>query len=134
MSARKEEKALEKKVTTEAVELTRDQPVFAPATDIYEREDAIVVVCDMPGVDEKHLDITLEEGVLTILGYADSTEPANHELIYRGYRPGVFRRAFTVGAEVAPEKIRARLANGVLRVELGKAEKALPRKIPVQTE
>ncbi len=134
MSARKEETAVEKKESSGAVELTRDQPVFAPATDIYERDDAVVVVCDMPGVDEKHLEITLEEGVLTILGYADETEPTDHELVYRGYRSGVFRRAFTLGTDVDPEKIRAKLSNGVLRVELAKSEKAQPRKIPVQAE
>ncbi len=134
MSVRKEEKAVEKKGAAPAVELTRDQPVFAPATDIYERDDAVVVVCDMPGVDDKHVDITLEDGVLTILGYADTSAPSDHELVYRGYEPGTFRRAFTLGAEVDPDKIRAKIVNGVLRVELGKTERAQPRKIPVQTE
>ena len=134
MNGRKEETAVETKDRAQSVELTRDQPVFAPATDIHEREDAVVVVCDMPGVDERHVDITLEEGVLTILGYPDAAEPADHELVYRGYCPGVFRRAFTLGSEVDPDQIRARIANGVLRVELGKSEKAQPRKIPVQTD
>jgi len=135
MSARKEETAIETtKDRATAVELTRDQPVFAPATDIYERDDAVLVFCDMPGVDEKHLEITLEEGVLTILGYADAPAPADHELIYRGFTPGVFRRAFTLGAEADPEKIRAKISNGVLRIEIGKTEKAQPRKIPVVSE
>lgn len=138
MTARKEDAAVEKVEKTSdrgaAVELTRDQPVFAPATDIFERDDAVVVVCDVPGVDEKHLDITLEEGVLTILGYADTSEPQGHELVYRGYTPGVFRRAFTLGAEADPDKIRAKLCNGVLRIEIGKTEQAQPRKIPVVAE
>lgn len=123
-----------KPAETSAVELTRDQPVFAPATDIAEREDAVVVLCDLPGVDEKHLDITLEDGVLTILGYQDTSAPAEHEWVYRGYTPGVFRRAFTLGPEADPNKIRAKIAHGVLRVEIGKSEKAQPRKIPVQAE
>lgn len=131
---KKEENAVETTDRAQSVELTRDQPVFTPATDIHEREDAVMVVCDMPGVDEKHVDITIEEGVLTILGYQDTAEPADHELIYRGYSPGVFRRAFTVGPEVDPEKVRAKIANGVLRVMLGKSEKAQPRRIAVQTE
>lgn len=135
MSARKEETAIETtKDRATAVELTRDQPVFAPATDIYEKDDSVVVVCDMPGVDEKRLEVTLEEGVLTILGYADTQEPENHELVYRGYTPGVFRRAFTLGAEADPEKIRAKLSNGVLRIEIGKSEAAQPRRIPVVSE
>jgi len=133
MTTAKKETAVEKKDQATAVELTRDQPVFSPATDIYERDDALVVVCDMPGVDDKHVDITLEEGVLTITGYAQTEEPANEEPLYRGYETGVFRRAFTLGADVDPEKIHARISNGVLRVELGKAEKAKRRQIPVQT-
>lgn len=136
MKENKPEAAVEaqKPAETSTVELTRDQPVFAPATDIAERDDAVVVLCDLPGVDEKHLDITLEDGVLTILGYQDTTTPADHEWVYRGYTPGVFRRAFTLGAEADPNKIRAKLAHGVLRLEIGKSERAQPRKIPVQTE
>lgn len=132
MNTRKEETAVEKKGGAQAVELTRDQPVL-PATDIYERDDAIVVVCDMPGVDEKNVEVTVEEGVLTILGYQDTTEPADHELVYREYRPGVFRRAFTLSSDVDPNKIRAKLSNGVLRIELGKVQEAQPKKIPVET-
>jgi HSP20 family protein len=135
-ASRKEETAVETKdrAQPQPVELTRDRPVFAPATDIAEREDAVVVLCDMPGVDEQRLDITLEEGVLTLLGYPDAAAPADHELVYRGYTPGVFRRAFTLGSDVDPNKIRAKIANGVLRLELGKLEQSQPRKIPVQTE
>jgi HSP20 family protein len=49
----------QKKETVGGVELAQDRPVFLPPTDIYERDDAVLVKCDMPGVDEKHVDVTL---------------------------------------------------------------------------
>lgn len=127
-----ESKALQtrKKETTD-VELTQDQPVFAPATDIYEKDDAVLVICDMPGVDEKHVDITLENGVLTITGQQDRTDPEGYSLLHREYRSGIFRRTFTVTADIDQDKIDAKISKGVLNLVLPKSEKAKPRKITV---
>ena len=117
----------------ESRELTRDQPVFIPATDVYECEDSTLIRCDMPGVAEDSIDITLENGVLTITGYQDTDEPEGYDLLHRGYTPGVFRRAFTLVREVDGEAIEARLRSGVLELVLPKAERPGPRKIPVTT-
>ena len=124
---------IEKKEQAKDVEHTRDLPVYAPATDIYEKKDAILVFCDMPGVVEKGLDITLEDDVLTICGCQDMAEPEHREAIYRGFRPGIYRRSFTLNTPVHRDGIKARLTHGVLEMSLPKAEAAQPRKIQVET-
>ncbi|OQA25789.1 MAG: Spore protein SP21 [Verrucomicrobia bacterium ADurb.Bin345] len=113
------------------VELTRDEPVFTPATDIYEKPDAVLVMCDMPGVDEKNVDVTLESGVLTITGRQDAARREGLELLHQGYRTGIFRRTFEVSAEIDASKIDAKISKGVLRLVLPKTEQAQPRKIAV---
>ena len=124
----------QKKESTGAVELTQDRPVFLHPTDIYEREDAVLVVCDMPGVDDQHVDLTLEDNVLTLTGSQQAQEPSQHELLYRGHWPGVFRRSFTLTTEVDRAKIKARIRHGVLEVVLPKSEAAQPKRIKVETE
>ena len=129
-----EELQPQKKETAGGIELAQDRPVFVPPTDIYEREDAVLVICDMPGVDDQHVDIMLEDDVLTLTGSQQVQEPEGHELLYRGHWPGVFRRSFTLTIRVARDKISAKLRNGVLQVILPKDEEAQPRKIKVEAE
>lgn len=120
--------------TTLSAEPTRDLPVLVPPTDIYEGEDRILVYSDMPGVQPKDLDVTLENDVLTLTGTASPVEAPEGEWVHRGFHPGVFRRTFVLTADVNREGIVARLSQGVLEVELPKAVEAQPRKIPVRVE
>jgi len=115
------------------VELAQDRPVYSPDTDIYEKEDGVLVLCDMPGVDEKHVDVTLENDVLTLTGYQQVEDPSGYDPVYWGFRPGVFRRSFTLSTAVDRAGIKARIRNGVLQVNLPKAEEAQPKKIRVET-
>ncbi|MBU1693940.1 MAG: Hsp20/alpha crystallin family protein [Verrucomicrobia bacterium] len=124
----------QKKESAGGIELAQDRPVFLPPTDIYERDDGVLVVCDMPGVDEKHVDVTLEDDVLTLTGSQQVQEPEGHELLHRGHWPGVFRRSFTLTTEVDREKIKARIRHGVLEVVLPKAKETQPKRIKVETE
>jgi len=116
----------------EVVERRRTHKVFKPRADIFETADAIVVVADMPGVDESTVDITLEKNILTIDG---RVEPDQHEGFvrrYGEYESGDFHRAFTLSDEVSRDGIEARVKSGVLRLTLPKAGPARARKIPVQ--
>lgn len=115
-------------------EMTQDRPVYIPATDIYEGEHDITVYADMPGVNDKNVNITLEDDVLTLIGHQNDEAPTDMELLYRGYRPGIYRRTFTLGTAIDREKINAKIKNGVLTLTLPKAEEAKPRKITVTTE
>lgn len=116
----------------EGVERTRASRVYAPNVDIYSDEQGIVILADMPGVDESNVDILLEKDVLTISGYVTANEPEGFELNYGEYGVGDFRRSFTLMEEIDRDKIEASISNGVLRVYLPKAPEAQTRKIAVQ--
>jgi HSP20 family molecular chaperone IbpA len=124
----------ENRVSRETTELTHDRPVFVPATDIYENERSIFVVCDMPGVGDKGVDISLENNVLEITGHQTAESFDGYELLHRGYANGIYQRAFTISDAIDREKISAKIKNGVLHLELPKAEEAKPRKIKVKVE
>ncbi len=118
--------------TPQGVERTRPHKVYTPDVDILERKDEIVVMADLPGVDEKNLDITLEKNVLTIYGRVEPIkELSGNRLAYSEYGVGDYQRAFTLSDEVDKEKIQATMKNGVLRLVLPKAEAARTRKIAV---
>lgn len=120
--------------TALSAEPTRDLPVLVPPTDIYEGEERILVYSDMPGVQPKDLDVTLENDVLTLSGTAAVPDAPEGEWVHRGFHPGVFRRTFVLTADVNREGIVARLSQGVLEVELPKSAAAQPKKIPVHTD
>jgi HSP20 family molecular chaperone IbpA len=123
-----EEKEL---VETEA-ERTRDRPVFVPRTDIYETDDAVMVVANMPGVEKDSIDISVERSILIIRGRVEPEEPEGYALAYAEYRVGDYERSFSLSSEVDQNSIEATLTDGVLCLRL---PKALPmaKKIVVKT-
>jgi HSP20 family molecular chaperone IbpA len=127
-------KELQKKeaASPEGVERTRPRKVYTPAVDILERKDDIIVTADMPGVDEKTVDVTLEKNVLTIAGSVDTILPDSHRLLQAEYGVGDYQRAFTISEEVDRDRIHATVKNGVLRLVLPKAAAAKTRKIEVR--
>jgi len=115
-----------------AVERTRTRTVFVPRTDIYENRDGLVVLADMPGVDEKNVEIHVENRVLTISGRVEDEEVARHRLAWQEYEAGDYERSFTLSNEVDVDRIEATVKQGMLRLVLPKAEAAKPRKIEVR--
>jgi HSP20 family protein len=119
----------------QGAEFTRTRRVFMPRADIYETPEAIVVLAEMPGVDEKGLDITLEKNVLTITGRVEMEPlPQNVRLAYEEYELGDYQRAFTLSDEVDRERIEGVLKQGVLKIVLPKSTQARTRKIAVKAE
>jgi HSP20 family protein len=106
---------------------------WAPALDISERKDAYLVTVELPGVEPDDLQITLEDGLLTIQGERhfahDSTEQQFHR-VERRY--GAFRRSITLPAQVQAEQIEASFDNGVLQILVPKMEEAKPKRIQVR--
>jgi len=130
-----EAKALQGKEKSEvpaAPEQTRPGPIFTPAVDIFETDTAITLLADIPGVEAENLDIDLRNDVLTLGG--DVSEPGSPDEtgILREYRTGKHIRQFALSETVDQSKIEAELKDGVLRLVLPKAEKAVPRKIKVK--
>ena len=120
-----------REVAETGAERTRDRLAFVPRADVYETEDAIVVVADMPGVDENSVDITLEDNVLTINGLVEPEQPEGQSLIYAEYRVGDYVRAFTLSDQIERDHIEATVKDGVLRLHLPKVEEVKTRRIPI---
>ena len=109
---------------------TRTQERYVtPPVDIYEMPDGLVVTADIPGVTPEHLDVRVDNNVLTIRAQAAHTSAA--EPTYREYQLVNYFRQFELSDKVNQEKISADLKHGVLTLMLPKAEEAKPRKIAV---
>jgi HSP20 family molecular chaperone IbpA len=113
-------------------ERTRTRPVYAPRTDIFETNDGLVIVADMPGVSVDGVDVTLERHVLTIRGRTQDSPPEGFSPVYREYEPGDYERVFTLSEDIEAERIEANVKNGVLRLFLPKAGPAQTKRIQVR--
>lgn len=102
----------------------------SPDVDIFETKDGYVLLAEMPGVTKDGLEVTLEGNMLTLVGRR-LAEGANGEMVYRESRPVNYRRMFELDPAIDTGKINARMDQGVLTLELPKAEKVKPRKINV---
>lgn len=112
----------------------RSQLTFVPRADIYETEEDVVIMLDMPGTGEDSIDITLENHTLTINGMSNHTALENHTLVFAEYRPGDYERSFRLNDQIDREKIAAKYQDGVLKLTLPKLEQAKVRKITVNTK
>ena len=106
---------------------------WAPALDISERKDAYLVTVELSGVEAEDLEITLEDGLLTIQGERQFTSESSEEQFHRVERRyGAFRRSITLPAQVRAEQIEASFENGVLQIVVPKMEEAKPKRIQVR--
>lgn len=112
-------------------ERTKNRKVFVPKVDIHETKESMVLIADMPGVDETSIDITLEKNILTLTGSVEPLHFEGYSLAYSEYDVGDYQRAFTISDEVDRDKIEATVKNGVLKITLCKAEQAKAKKIAI---
>jgi len=122
----------EKKTSSPDVERTHSKPVFIPLVDICEKDNAILVIADMPGVDEKSVHVNFEKGVLTISGHIQETAKEGFRSVYSEYKTGDYERSFSVPEAIDVEKIEGSMKNGVLTILLPRSPKPEARKIPVK--
>src|SRR5579862_1171037 len=109
-----------------------DLATWAPAVDIYETEQELVVKADLPEVDEKDIDIRVENNTLTIRGerkFQNEVSQDNYLRVERAY--GTFTRSFSLPNMVKVEDIAAEYHNGVLTVRMPKREESRPKQIKV---
>ncbi len=114
-------------------EQTSEGPFFTPAVDIYETDQAITLMADLPGVKNDDLSIDLRDDVLTLTGEIAPYESKDEEDLVIEYEVGKYFRQFTLSNIIDQNKIEATLADGVLQLTLTKAEKAQPRKIEIKS-
>jgi HSP20 family protein len=116
---------------SEGAEGLQQRPAVAPAVDVFEDKDELLILADVPGVGKDDVTIHLEKGKLTI--EAKRNEPAQGNLLAAEYRPLDYRRTFLVPQGIDADKIVAELNLGVLRLHLPKAASLKPRQIQIKT-
>lgn len=130
--AREQPVALQqKKELVSKEEKTVPARYYVPATDIYETEDGLTLVMDLPGVEKKDIDVELEDDVLRIEGRIDFSKYGGLEPLYTEYNVGHFARAFALSDKIDRDRIEAELDEGVLTLTLRKSPAAQPRRIPI---
>ena len=131
MAESKELQVKEKQEVTAPAEQTRPGRVFTPAVDIFETDGDITLLADMPGVASDGIEIDLRDDTLTLSGDVNSWEGAEEEGVLVEFETGRYYRQFTLSEVIDQSKIEASSSDGVLRLSLPKAAKAIPRKIAV---
>lgn len=106
---------------------------WAPAMDVIERENEVILRAELPGLSEEDVEITIENNTLSLRGekrFEEEAEDGNYRRVERRY--GSFYRSFSLPSTVDQESIDANFKNGVLEIGLPKVEQAKPRKITVK--
>lgn len=124
-------RAKEKQEVQRVAESTRNMPVYLPDVDIYETQEALVVVADIPGASSENVDIDLRDDTLTIRATVE-TYGQDERPVLTEYEIGDYYRQFTLGRSIDQSRIEASIKDGVLTLILPKVEKAKPRKIAVK--
>lgn len=121
------------------VTATRTEPahkqsarIFRPLTDIVETADAIHVTLEMPGVAPENVDIELNKRVLSVHGRVEPATSDQYELVHAEYAEGDYERSFSLSEEFDPDKIEAKVQNGLLTLVLPRPENAKPKRIEVK--
>lgn len=133
MTDKQELQVREKKELKQEGEATREGPMFRPDVDIFERENALVMVADVPGSANDKIELDLQDSTLSLTAEITPVD-TKWKPIYLEYEIGHYVRQFRIGQIVDMSKISAQVKDGVLTVTLPKIEKALPRKIEVTSE
>jgi len=119
----------DKKELVSKDETTTPVRYFVPTTDIFETEDALTVVMEVPGIDKEAVDINVENDVLKVEAKIDPAKYEGMEPLYTEYNVGHFARSFTLSNKIDRQHISAQLQDGVLTLTLKKAKEAMPRRI-----
>ena len=129
--ASNQELQIQQKRVEKREEATVPSRVFLPTTDIYETQDALNDVMEMPGVEKNNVDVAVEDSVLKVYGRIDFSKYEGLQPVYTEYNIGHYARSFRLSSKIDQNKIKAEMKDGVLSLVLQKAEEAKPRIISV---
>src|SRR6202035_518942 len=132
MSGAQELAVREKQELATKEEKTTPGRYYVPAADIFETDEALTVILEMPGVQKNNVTIGLENDVLRVEGQIDFSSYKDVEPVYTEYSVGHYTRGFTLSNKIDQNKISAQLDSGVLTLTLPKAKDALPRRITLE--
>jgi HSP20 family protein len=121
----------EKKELVSKDEKTVPARYYVPTTDIFETDNALTVVMELPGVEKQAIDVNVENDVLRVDARIDYAKYEGLEPLYTEYNVGHFARSFALSNKIDQQQISADLDDGVLTLTLKKTRDALPRQIPI---
>jgi HSP20 family protein len=113
-------------------ETTVPARTFVPTADIYEAQDALTVILEMPGVEKKNVEVRVENGILSVGGRLDLGKYQGLMPLYTEYNIGNYSRSFRLPSQIDQNKIGAEMKDGVLSLILPKGEEAKPKTIQVK--
>jgi HSP20 family protein len=122
---------VEKKELVSKDEKTMPARYYVPITDIFETDDALTVVMELPGVEKQAIAVNVENDTLRIDARIDFTKYEGLEPLYTEYNVGHFARSFALSNKIDQQQISAQLDDGILTLTLKKAKEALPRRIAI---
>lgn len=131
MSAQELQPQQKREVEKKEEETSTPARTYLASADIFETQDALNVVLEMPGVDRNNVDVSVEDDVLTIRGRIDFSKYEGMQPLYTEYNVGHYRRTFMLSNKVDQSRISAEMKDGVLKVVLPKAEEMKPRRIEI---
>ncbi len=124
---------MQPKNTPSSHEPVVDRPVVRPAVDIYENQDELLLIVDLPGVRSDAISVDLDKETLTIQAKRADAVPEHGRVVYGEAASWDYKRVFTVPEAVDAERIRADFKHGVLEVHLPRHERTKPRRINIQS-
>lgn len=131
MSDSQELAVREKQELAQQEEKTVPGRYYTPAADIFETDDALTLMLEMPGVTKNNVDVQIENDVLRVEGKIDYSAYKDIEPVYTEYNVGHYARAFTLSSKIDRDAITARVEDGVLTLTLPKAKEASSRRIAI---
>ncbi len=132
MAAAQELQVQKKREVENKEETTIPARIFVPVADIYEAENDLMVILEMPGVEKKNVDVRVEDGVLNVEGRLDLAKYQGLQPLYTEYNIGHYARSFRLSSKIDQSKIAAEMKDGVLSLKLPKVEEAKPRTIQIR--
>jgi HSP20 family protein len=132
MASKQELQVQQKRELEKKQESTIPAREFLPTADIYEDEDALSVVLEMPGVDKSHVEVSIEDGLLKVAGRLDFSKYQDLQPLYTEYNIGNYSRSFSLSDKIDQSKIAAEMKDGVLSLKLPKAKQAKPRTVQIK--
>jgi len=132
MASKQELQVQQKRELERKEESTVPTRVYLPTADIYETQDALSVILEMPGVEKGNVEVSVEDGVLKVEGRLDFSKYQGLQPLYTEYNVGHYSRSFSLSRKIDQSKIAAELKDGILSLVLPKVEEAKPRTIQVK--
>lgn len=132
MASKQDTAVVKRESDTSLVNRPQTVATVTPPADIYETDDAYVLLLDIPGATKESISVSLDKMTLTIRGTVDTTRDEHAKVLYNEIRGGIYQRVFNLTDGVDRDRVEASYSDGVLTIKLLKKEEVKPKTIQVR--